>query len=251
MATTVLVIILLQTRNSNVEIPNRDSGGLVQDLEVGSSDLIKDYSIFTRINSRKNLAKEGQLCYFFSSNNHFPAPEAFMHRICAVVLCFLLFPLSQARAEFYRCIDKEGKEFFSNDKKQLPEECRDRARPVTHEDGRVSVSSRSASPASVAPSSRDEHKDKYGRDEEYWRRKAANLRLKLRKQQDDHDLVVRQIEEQSEERPRKTAGKKRSTALDRKKLKLEKEIAQTTRMLEVDLPEEARRADAYPGWLRE
>jgi hypothetical protein len=34
-------------------------------------------------------------------------------------------------------------------------------------------------------------------------------------------------------------------------LKLEKEIAQTRRRLEVDLPEEARRADAYPGWIRE
>jgi hypothetical protein len=174
-----------------------------------------------------------------------------MHRICAVALCFLLFPLSQAHADFYRCIDKEGKEFFSNDQKQLPAECRDHAALVMPEENRVSVSNKAAVPARFVPAAAGEHKDKYGRGEEYWHRKAANLRLKLRKQQDDYDLVLKQIEEQVEQRPKKTAGKKRSTALDRKKLKLEKEIAQTTRLLEVDLPEEARRADAYPGWLRE
>ncbi len=34
-------------------------------------------------------------------------------------------------------------------------------------------------------------------------------------------------------------------------MKLEKDIAKTRKMLEVDLPEEARRAEAYQGWIRQ
>jgi hypothetical protein len=34
-------------------------------------------------------------------------------------------------------------------------------------------------------------------------------------------------------------------------MQLEKKIAIAKRKLDVDLPEEARQADAYPGWIRE
>jgi hypothetical protein len=34
-------------------------------------------------------------------------------------------------------------------------------------------------------------------------------------------------------------------------MKLEKENAAQNRELEVELPEDARRADAYPGWIRQ
>lgn len=159
---------------------------------------------------------------------------------------------SQARAEFYRWVDKDGKEFISNDRNQVPPEYRASATVVTPGTNRVSVSNKGAAPAGAGKtlSPAGEHKDKYGRGEEYWRRKAGNLRLKLRNQQDEYDGVLKQIASQSEHaKPGK--GKKKAAGLDKKKLKLEKEIAQTTRLLEVDLPEEARKADAYPGWLRE
>ena len=96
-----------------------------------------------------------------------------------------------------------------------------------------------------------EHRDKNGHGEEYWRRKAANFRLKLRNEQDDYDLVLKQLDDQ-DQKPKRTTGKKKPrSSLEKKKIKLEKEMAQTRRMLEVDLPEDARRADAYPGWIRE
>ncbi len=179
-------------------------------------------------------------------------PSAF----ALVCLVFFLVSYSQARAEFYRWVDKDGKEFFSNDRKQVPPEYRDGAAVVRPDDGRVSVSnSGAAAPQKVSAKGSAEHKDKYGRGEDHWRRKAGSLRVKLRKQQDEYDSVLKKIEareEQQHPRPsKKPGGKKKSSALDKKKVKLEKEIAQTTRMLEVDLPEEARKADAYPGWLRE
>lgn len=178
-----------------------------------------------------------------------------MRRLAVLATCFVLFCVSPARAEMYRWVDKDGREFFTNDRKQVPAQYQDSVSVVAQDESRVSVTGK---PAGASVSSRGgagEHRDKYGKGEEYWHRKAENLRLKLRNQQDEYDLVLRQMDDQErkqELKPRKSVVKKKKTdKLEKKKIKLEKEMAQTRRMLEVDLPDEARRADAYPGWLRE
>jgi hypothetical protein len=173
-----------------------------------------------------------------------------MRRVFVVAVCFLSFSASDASAEFYRWIDKDGNEFFSNDQKQIPAEYRDRATTVQPDESRVSVSQKPFAPEKPAMTAR-EHRDKNGRGEEYWQRRAGNLRIKLRKQQDEYDLVLRQMDEQDQKQKKLTSRKKKSSSLEKKKKKLEKEIAATTRELEMDLPEEARKADAYPGWVRE
>ncbi|OGW41173.1 MAG: hypothetical protein A2010_01835 [Nitrospirae bacterium GWD2_57_9] len=172
-----------------------------------------------------------------------------MKRPALLLLCFLVFTATSAHADFYRWIDRDGKEFFTNDRKQIPPEYQDRATVVKPDENRVTVSGRPDRTARAsAPAS--EHKDRHGRGEDYWRIKAANQRLKLRNQQDEYDLVLKQIEQENS-RSKRTKGSKKTSTLEKKKLKLEKEMTQTRRMLEVDLPEEARKADAYPGWLRE
>ena len=174
-----------------------------------------------------------------------------MRRGIVLASCILLFSASPVSAEFYRWVDREGNESFTNDLKQVPQEYRSSATVVKPDEGRVNVGDRSAS-SRPAPAAGKEHRDKYGRGEEYWHRKAANLRLKLRDQQDEYDLVLRQLEDQ-DRKPKKPNSKKKksSSGLEKKRAKLEREVAQTKRMLEVDLPEEARKADAYPGWIRE
>jgi hypothetical protein len=174
-----------------------------------------------------------------------------MNRIAVLVVSLLLFSASHAFADFYRWVDDEGKEFFTNDPKQIPQEYRGKAVVITPDERRVSVADKPAS-SRPAPAVVKEHKDKNGKGEEYWRRKAENLRLKLREQQDEYDLVLQQLDEQDRKAPYGNGKKKKkSSSLEKKKLKLEKEMARTKRMLETDLPEEARRADAYPGWIRE
>jgi Domain of unknown function (DUF4124) len=176
--------------------------------------------------------------------------EASMRIVTLSALCILLCAASPAWADFYRYVDKEGKEFFTNDLKQVPQEYRSSATVVKPDESRVSVGEGPAAKGK-APASVREHKDKYGKGEEYWHRKAANLRLKLRDQQDEYDLVVKQLDDQ-DQKPKKIGGKKKSrSSLEKKMLKLEKDMAKTRRALEVDLPEEARKADAYPGWIRE
>ncbi len=172
-----------------------------------------------------------------------------MRRMSILAACFLLLSASAAHADFYRWVDKDGHEFFTNDRKQIPPEYQDKATVVKPDERRVSVAEKPAqSSAKVSPA--PDHKDKYGHGEEYWRKRAAGLRTKLRDQQDEYNQVVKQMEDQ-DQKPKKTAGSKKKTSLEKKKVKLEKDIARTRRMLEVDLPEEARRADAWPGWVRE
>ncbi len=177
-----------------------------------------------------------------------------MRKAAISAVCILLFSASVARAEFYRYVDQDGKEVFTNDLKQVPQQYRGSATVVKPDESRVSVGNEpaAAGKASKSSTTAGEHKDKYGRGEEYWRKKAANLRLKLRDQQDDYDAVVKQMDDQ-DQKPKKIGGKKKKSrsALEKKKVKLEKDMAKTRRQLEVDLPEEARKADAFPGWIRD
>lgn len=174
-----------------------------------------------------------------------------MRRYAVLAVCVFFFAAAPAHAEFYRWVDKDGKEFFTNDPEKVPQEYRSSVTTVKPDESRVSVGEKPVARGKAAVTS-SEHKDKYGRGEEYWRKRAANLRLKLRDQQDEYDLVLKQLDDQ-DKKPKKLNGKKKKTysSLEKKMMKLEKDIAKTRRVLEVDLPEEARRADAYPGWLRE
>ena len=73
---------------------------------------------------------------------------------------------------------------------------------------------------------------------------------------DAHDEAQDQDQEQEQDQDQKQntlSSKKKKSAESRskKKIQLEKKFTVAKRKLEVDLPEEARRADAYPGWVRE
>jgi hypothetical protein len=173
------------------------------------------------------------------------------NRVAVIALFMLLFSASHASAELYRWVDKDGQEFFTNELTKVPQEYQSKATSVKTDDSRVSVGGTPARPHSPTVVVK-EHRDKNGRGEEWWRRRAGNQRLELRKLEDDLDLLLKKEQDQ-EKKSTRTSGKKKksSAANDRKKMQLEKKVALAKRRLEVDLPEEARKADAYPGWLRE
>jgi hypothetical protein len=178
-----------------------------------------------------------------------------MRAITALAVCSLLFFATAVNAEFYRWVDRDGKENFTDDPTRVPPEYRDQsASPAVRQD-RVSVAGKpAAAEAAVSVKERggNEHRDKNGRGEEWWRRRAENLRRELRDLQDEYDLVLKKEREQEEKQAQAAGRKKKSkTNYDHKKMQLEKKIAQAKRRLEAELPEEARKADAYPGWLRE
>jgi hypothetical protein len=178
-----------------------------------------------------------------------------MRRCAVLTVCLLLLSASFARAEFYRWVDREGKEFFTNDREQVPQEYRNNAVAVKQDERRVSVGEKSVSTGIPSASLKD-HKDKYGKGEEHWRKRAVKLRKELAVLQDKYDLVLKQ-EREDENKPKKltvknsSKKKKSRSSLEKKKETLEKDIARKKHELEVELPNEARKADAYPGWLRE
>jgi chromosome segregation ATPase len=178
-----------------------------------------------------------------------------MRRGIVLAACLLLLSASLARAEFYRWVDKDGKENFTNEREHVPKEYQDTATAVNPDESRVSVAEKPAATGKPSTSLKD-HKDKYGKGEEHWHKRAEKLRKELAALQDKYDLVLKQ-EKENESNPKKldvkTSSKKKKsrTSLDKRKSVLEKDLARKKHELDVALPEEARKADAYPGWIRE
>ncbi|MDH4162651.1 MAG: BREX-1 system adenine-specific DNA-methyltransferase PglX [Nitrospirota bacterium] len=157
-----------------------------------------------------------------------------------------------AQAEFYKWTDRDGREFYTNEREKIPAEYRHAARSVEVHDERVSVGGKPAAEVSrTAPM--PEHRDKNGRGEAYWRKRAENLRRQIREQEAELELLNRQDREDQANAKRTSAKarKKAGSARDKKRAKIEKKIALLRHDLDVELPEEARKADAYPGWLRD
>ena len=168
----------------------------------------------------------------------------------SLVLLMLLASVlisSEARAEFYKWVDRDGREFITNEKEKIPAEYRHTAKPVEVREDRVSVGQQPVGGDKRTVKSA-EHKDRNGRGEEYWNKRAENLRRQIREQQDELDLIVKQ-EKDAAAKPKKPSSKSKSSR-NKKKAKIEKKIARLKHELEVELPEEARKADAYPGWVR-
>jgi hypothetical protein len=178
-----------------------------------------------------------------------------MRRGIVLTLCLLLLSTSLARAEFYRWVDKDGKEFFTNEKEHVPKEYQSTATAVNPDENRVSVGEKSVATGKPATSLKD-HKDKNGKGEEHWRKRADKLRKEQATLQDKYDLLLKQ-EKDNENKPKKLIAKnsgkqkKSGTGLEKRKSALEKDLARKKHELEVELPEQARKADAYPGWIRE
>jgi septal ring factor EnvC (AmiA/AmiB activator) len=175
-----------------------------------------------------------------------------MQRLVLLALFAVVVTAGQARAEFYQWTDRDGRQFYTNEKEKIPAEYRSSAQPVEVHEERVSTAQQPAGGPSPAVKV-GEHKDKYGRGEAYWRKRAETLRRQIRDQKSAYDLIVKQ-EREDEERPKNQSAKSRKKTQsnrDKKKAKIEKKIAQLQHELDVQLPEEARKADAYPGWVRD
>ncbi len=172
-----------------------------------------------------------------------------MARYALLAVCMVLFTVSSAHAEFYRWVDRSGREFFTNDKEKIPYEYRASATRVEPDESRVSIGNGPTGSLKKARSE-GEHKDKYGRGEDYWRKRAAKLYRKKHDLEDEYQVTVKKLEDQ-DHTTKLSRSRKKKSSLESRKDKLARELAKVRRELEVDLPAEARRADAYPGWIRE
>ena len=212
--------------------------------------LFLHYIIFAHCNSRKTLAKPLYLCYFFTFPCYFQ--EAVMKVLAMLTAWGLLLVPFSAGAEFYRWVDREGLEHYTNTPAKAPPQYRDRLEPVGITDRKVNVGDETTVPAERSSAAIEEHRDNYGRGEAWWRKKASTLRVQLKDLQGDYRQLEKQEQEWHDTQKFVIGAKKKKTSPYLKKMaSLEKKITKVRRRLEVDLPEEARKADAYPGWIRE
>jgi hypothetical protein len=178
-----------------------------------------------------------------------------MRRRAVLVVSLLLLSVSFARAEFYRWVDRDGKESFTNEWEQVPQEYRNSSVVVKPDECRVSVGEKPFSTRRSSASLKN-HRDKYGKGEEHWHKRAAKLRKQLAALQDKYDLILEK-EKEEENKPKRLSvkgdskKKKSQVSTDKRKSALERDIARKKHELEVELPDEVRKADAYPGWIRE
>src|SRR5271169_4542032 len=69
-----------------------------------------------------------------------------MLRFVVLMACIFLFSVSFADADFYRWVDKDGKEFFTNDQRQIPQKYRSKASKIKLDKSRVSTGDKSVAP---------------------------------------------------------------------------------------------------------
>ena len=106
-----------------------------------------------------------------------------MRSLILLMLLASVLVSSEARAEFYTWVDRDGREFITNEKEKIPAAYRHTAKPIEVRDDRVSVGQQPVV-AEKKTIKIAEHKDRYGRGEEYWNKRTENLRRQIRKQQD-------------------------------------------------------------------
>lgn len=190
-------------------------------------------------------------------------------RICLFLLSILasLTMLRDARAELYYWNDRTGTRFVTDDASKIPAEYRSQATATVIPDEESEKPAASGGSSDTGYRTGNEYKmkkakkgrsdteqtDVNGRGEAYWRQRADSLREQLHDLQDEYEYACAQ-ERACEERQVKASylGKRQDCAgaYGREKAHLQYQIEQTKKRLEVDLPDEMRRSEAYPGWIR-
>ena len=180
--------------------------------------------------------------------------------LATIVMC--AGSVSNAIAEIFSWTDSTGTMHIANDISKVPPEYQDQAksRQLPDEDEtdtapQGSAAKRAASSAYGKKAEKrartgTENTDKYGRGEDYWRERADELRQQLSELKDEYAATDRQ-EQECERKPFDYHGKRPDCSFYRsEKAQLQRSIERTQKALDVDLPDEARKAEAYPGWLR-
>lgn len=187
-----------------------------------------------------------------------------MHKtLLFITIMVLLLTAPAAYAELYSWTDRKGTNHFTDDITKVPDAYRAQALANKVPDEEMAGAARKeqqegrlndgyiTSKKQKKAQSDTEHTDAYGRGEAYWRERAETLRQRLEELQQDYEDVCSQ-ERACQEKPARYPGRREDcTSMYRhQKTEIKQDIELTRKNLEVDLPDEARKLDAYPGWLR-
>jgi hypothetical protein len=177
-----------------------------------------------------------------------PEERVYRHLVLLLMLAVAAAP---AEAGFYRWTDAEGREFYTNELEKVPPQYRSGAKPVEVREDRVSTEPARELPAAGRSTPAQPHKDLNGRGERYWKKRADDLRRKIRKREAERSALVKQQEaaDQRHTVPNK-AEQKAKRDRQRKVAKIDQDLKRLHHELDMELPDEARKAGALPGWVR-
>lgn len=172
-------------------------------------------------------------------------------RSIVTLLCIALWAAA-ARAELYIWTDGGGREHYVDDYAKVPPEYRNHT--MKFDPASLPISGRSL-PGDDPPAElrTQEREERAGKGEDWWRGRAEDLRKQIKRIRDDLDFYYGLRRDCAESQkniisPRnRDCGNLYAETIEQKTEKLEKLMQQ----LDVDLPEDARKAGASPGWLRE
>lgn len=178
-------------------------------------------------------------------------------RMLFLSLILLLLPLTAA-ADFYSWVDGSGNQNFADSLAKVPEEYRSQARRMGQRkepagSGTASGTYDSSSPRTTYSSQRETvQRDQDGHDEKWWRGQVNSLRSKITEEENNlafYDTRQKACEEEQKNYVRYSRNCTRQYEESRKRS--EWNIDRYKQQLEVELPEQARKAGAPPGWVRE
>jgi hypothetical protein len=173
-------------------------------------------------------------------------------------VCLFLVPILVLLAagpswcgELYQWRDADGREHYADDISKVPEQYRPRSQKVMLQDDRMIADDSKVEkkrPQQKLPAAM-QAVDRNGKGEEWWRHRAESLRSQLK---DQVEQLTRLRKEAKEDQGGVTIRTRRClSSYQRQKDQLDQRIAQLKYQLEVELPDEARKAGAYPRWIRE
>jgi hypothetical protein len=175
----------------------------------------------------------------------------------------LLLATPAAYAELYSWTDREGNGHFTDDISKVPDQYRAQARAnkiADEENDRAEHKGQQEDRSSAGYGAKKakkgeraaEHTDKNGRGGAYWRARSEALRQDLEELRQDYESLSSEERACEESHRINYLGKGTDCAAmyRNRKERLELQIEHARKKLEVDLPDEARKLDAYPGWIR-
>ncbi len=167
----------------------------------------------------------------------------------AVFLIFFLTP-SLSQAAFFTWTDSSGREWYVDEIEKVPPEYRGQAKNLSQTNGEVNVGNTVRKDVRPGVPSVP-HADSSGRGESFWRGQADELRRQIRLEEDSI-AFFKEKRADCEESQKNIVGRRRdcSRLYGENQKRSEWRIQQLRTKLDVDLPEDVRKAGAYPGWLR-
>ncbi len=173
-----------------------------------------------------------------------------MRYVILSALLLLFFP-KPSLADLFTW-QENGQTYMTDDISKVPPEYRKNRTPDPEPDARQGKRKEEKAPAYKKKAEEpDCERECEESKEQYWRSLASELRYELREQELTYEELSREEQDcQSQNKP--ATGKRHDCAYyERQKLYVQQNISRLKRALEVDLPDQARKAGASPGWIRE